>query len=262
VWLCALSLVVTFLTLATTHAALWQREDSLWSAGVVLRATVFSCTLLALLAAHEAGHVFAARVHGVGLGWPIFLPAPLWFGTLGAILRWPSHPVEGRVRFAIAAAGPAAGLLAVALVSLGCDLLPAAARGAAPVRVESSWLSRQLLAEDTTDPADPIRLAVWVFLWVTSVNLLPFGELDGGHLLRAVAPGAQRTASWTVVGLLGILGMWWPGWWVWVAAMVAVARTKTSPHPPEGGLGATAWWMAVALWTVAALAWLSVPFRA
>jgi len=258
----AVSLLVTFGTAAATHAAFWQRQGSVWTLEGAFRASAFSCTLLLLLGAHEAGHIVAARLHGVRLGWPMFVPAPLWFGTFGAVLRWPSHPVERRARFAIAAAGPFAGLLAVALVApLAHNGWPVAGGGTAPVYVESSWLVHRLLSTEPIDPADPLLFAGWVFLWVSSVNLLPFGELDGGHLLRALLPRWHRAGSFTVIGVLAVLGAQWPGWWAWGLAMVLFARSTTADSSRPVPLGASAWSVAAALWTAAALAWMSVPFR-
>lgn len=260
-WWSLVSLCLSVVTAAATHATFWQRQASVWTLEGAMRAVAFSVTLLLLLGAHEAGHVAAARVHGLALGWPVFLPAPLWFGTLGAILRWPSQPVSPQARFAIAAAGPAAGFAATALVSLTVPGVFPAAGGTSPVYVGSSWLASALIDAEPLDPADPVRFACWVFLWVSSVNLLPFGELDGGHLLQALMPRWHRQISWAVVGMLIALGSWWPGWWLWCAAMVGIARSRASGVARSGVSGISLWLVALSLWSAAALAWVSVPFH-
>lgn len=204
----------------------------------------FSIPLLTILLAHELGHFFACRRHRIPCTLPYFLPAPLLIGTLGAFIRIRGRIPSRRQLFDVGATGPIAGLLA---------LLPFLVYGLAHSTVErvievneslgSAWLlvpGQSLLAKGLIrlfhgpwEPGmilnyHPFALAAWVGLLVTSLNLIPVGQLDGGHILYATSPRWYRRLRPVVLAALGLSGFLWRGWWLWFGVLLVVAWR----HPP------------------------------
>ena len=164
----------------------------------------FSLTLLAILLTHESGHYLMCRRHGIAASLPYVLPAPPFFllGTFGAVIRVRSRFPDRRALFDMGAAGPWAGFV-VALVAMVVGLrlsTVAAAPPAGPTvllgdSLLTSFLARVVLhADPETVMLHPVAFAAWAGLLVTSLNLLPAGQLDGGHVLYA-ARGRRPVAA-------------------------------------------------------------------
>lgn len=214
----------------------------------------FSLTLLGILVAHEMGHYVMARHHGVRASLPYFIPVPAYLsvvGTFGAFIRIKSPAVRRSVLFDIGVAGPLASFVfsAVALaVGLswstpsgfqGSTLAPFFVQfGDEPLGLGSSLLSHALvyarfpmLIGAESIHLHPVAFAGWVGLFLTAFNLLPFGQLDGGHILYALFERRQKTAAWLFVVALLPLGMLWWGWWLWGGVAVLLSRGRLA-HPP------------------------------
>lgn len=204
--------------------------------GAAWRALGFTGALLSLLIVHELGHWIAGRARGVRLALPWFLPAPVWVGTLGAVIRWSDVPRTRGDLLSMAAWGPLAGTFAVALTVAGWLIFGTAA----PADAEDT-LGRPLLwwvlagvltgrAPPPVSPQDPVAFAAWIGALVTGLNLLPMGQLDGGHVVRALWPRLARRIHWgvTLAGLLA--GWWWPGWAVWVGVANLLGREDEAPR--------------------------------
>ena len=192
----------------------------------------FSLTVLAILVAHEFGHFFACRLYKVQVTLPYFLPAPTLSGTAGAILR-----IRGRVRTrsamaVIAAAGPIAGfLVAIAAVALGL-VLSKATPAPVPQVIQFQPILLHLVDailrvfRPETATLDhiiphPVLVASWVGLLITSLNLVPAGQLDGGHILYALYPRAHRMTSFVALAVLAVLGTFaWVGWFAWAIVLM------------------------------------------
>jgi membrane-associated protease RseP (regulator of RpoE activity) len=200
----------------------------------------FSVTLLAILVTHEAGHYLMCRRHGIAASLPYVLPAPPMFllGTFGAVIRVRSRFPDRRALFDMAAAGPWAGFV-VALVAMVVGLRlssvdPALPEGPVVMLGDSlltSFLARVVLhAPPDTVMLHPVAFAAWAGLLVTSLNLLPVGQLDGGHVLYAA-----RGRRAVLVPLLLLTMLVWlaltgsPFWIVW--SVVAAAMLFLG-HPP------------------------------
>ncbi len=219
VWLHLGLLVATFLT--TTMAGTWFWEGRFdigapWGAlvdvGRLSHGVTYASLLLSILAAHEMGHYIACRHHGVSATLPFFIPGlPMLIGTLGALIRIRGPIPSRRALFDIAAAGPIAGFLVA---------LPLLIRGVASATELTSTqdlhgaglgaplISRafeQLFHGDTPLQVGSVYGAAWVGMLVTSMNLFPVGQLDGGHAVFAISPGMHRAVSWTTIGALGVL---------------------------------------------------------
>ena len=163
-----------------------------------LGGVAFGATLMAILTCHELGHYIVARRHGVDVSLPYFIPLPpmISLGTLGAVIRM-SKPIDDRnALFDVGAAGPIAGLVvAIPLLVIGLSISqrrpgrrPTATSRAtrSSTRCSSTSCSARWLPGDGVDvQLHPMAFAAWVGLLVTMINLMPIGQLDGGHVARA-----------------------------------------------------------------------------
>lgn len=175
----------------------------------LVRGGQFAATILAILVAHEMGHYVAARLHKVDASLPYFIPMPLLspFGTMGAVIRMRGVIPTRRALLDIGASGPIAGLcLAIPLYIWGAShshLVPITAPGEGSVQLGESVLMKVLdhvFAPAKPDGMDlelsPIAFGAWGGMFVTMINLLPVGQLDGGHVAYALfGPKQDRYAQ-------------------------------------------------------------------
>jgi membrane-associated protease RseP (regulator of RpoE activity) len=177
-------------------------------------------TLLATLLAHEFGHYVAAMYHRVDASLPYFMPSPL-LGTFGAFIRVRSPIYSKRVLFDIGIAGPLAGfvfLLPVLGVGLAFSkVIPGIAhQGSLHFGVPLlQWLMESAIfpGANTADIyLHPVARAAWVGMFATAMNLLPIGQLDGGHLYYSFFPRSHKRVSRMLCLALLPLGYFWQGW--------------------------------------------------
>jgi len=231
--------VLTFIT--TSMAGAFQAGADPLSDPLSIRAGFpFAVPLLLILLIHELGHYTLARVHHVSATLPYFIPAPpVFIGTFGAFIRMKSPPPSRRALFDVGAAGPWAGLcVAIPAVIVGLrlsDVRPLGMDEGGFVLGDSllfSFLTRLTLGrtpDDVTIMLHPIALAGWFGLFVTFLNLLPVGQLDGGHVSYALFGRWHRIISrlfLLVIATLGFAG--WQGWFVWVVLLLVIGVD----HPP------------------------------
>lgn len=220
----------------------------------------FSVPLLLILLGHELGHYLMARWHRMDVSPPYFAPAPHALsivGTLGAFIRLRSALFNRAMLLDVGAAGPLVSfILSVPLLALGLSwsrplsVIPPAAGIFPASRLmvlfdgEAIWLGDSLLVHWLADlvlpPAPalwlhPLALAAWLGLFVTTLNLLPFSQLDGGHVLYALFGRGQRLVGVAALGALllmgyGAWGGWW-GWWLWGVIALLLGRGSVA-HPP------------------------------
>lgn len=268
-------------------------------AEVVARGWPYAAALLAILGAHEFGHYALARRHGVDATLPYFIPVPFGVGTFGAVMRMRSSPPSRRAVLDIGVAGPLAGF-AVALPLLlwglahstvidaptlpraGLDspwqlLLawregrldaPAEAVGAIQYMGDSllTWGAQRLLWGALPPGRElllhPVAFAAWLGMLVTALNLVPIGQLDGGHLTYALLgrARAERLSRLLSLALLaaGLLLSWnWLAWWLVTRVAVGVRHPPTwDERPLDAGRAA----LAVAGLVLFVLTFVPVPF--
>ncbi len=198
----------------------------------------YAITLLGILLAHELGHYFACRYYGISASYPYFIPAPTLIGTMGAFIRIRSPIANRKALFDVGLAGPVVGFLfaipALVIAILYSKVIPLS--GASNAIVYGNPLAlRFLLAVlrpgvSTTDLLlHPVGRAAWAGLFATALNLLPGGQLDGGHILYAVASKYHRRVTLGVALLLIPVGYYfWPGWYLWSVLLLAIGFR----HPP------------------------------
>ncbi len=213
------------------YALIFRHPALLW-AGLP-----FALTLMGILLAHELGHYFACRYYGIAASYPYFIPAPTLIGTLGAFIRIRAPIVNRRALFDVGLAGPVVGFL-FAVPALMAGILtsksvPAGTAGSSVV-FGNPLLVRLLVAalRPGLSPENlllnPIGRAAWVGLLATALNLLPAGQLDGGHIVYALAPAYHRRVSLAVMLLLLPLATLWPGWLLWAVLLLLIGFR----HPP------------------------------
>ena len=206
----------------------------------------YSLGLLLILGAHELGHYFTARAHGIRVTPPFFIPVPFSLGTFGAFIKIKSLTPHRRALFDVAVAGPLAGLVfAIPALLIGLrfsEVVPGNAPhslGGVGVDIRSSvllaCLAKISLGLSVLDGnhllLHPLAFAGWLGLIVTALNLLPIGQLDGGHISHALF-GSRKAHVLSIVGLLGLLLLAlfvWPGLMFWALIVFFIAGTHDSP---------------------------------
>jgi hypothetical protein len=238
-WLNALLFLATLLTTTIFGSAVVQcfqagqplDLDVVWESYVrfahadptVLYGLYFSLPLLLIYLTHEMGHYVKCRMLGVDASLPYFLPSPTLFGTWGAFIRIRSPIYTRKELFDIGIAGPIAGfIMLLPFLTAGVFLSRVMPAGVAPGQfmlgdplilrlVEWLFLGA---AGPTRILLHPMALAAWVGLLATAMNLLPMGQLDGGHIVYAlVGERAHRIISTSVIGVLLLLGFGYWAWW-------------------------------------------------
>lgn len=202
----------------------------------------FSTALLSILLAHELGHFIVARRLGVAVSYPFFIPMPIFLlGTMGAFISMKQPPPDRRALLSIAIAGPLAGL-AVAIPVLIVGLLlsevrPLVLEQGQAVFIEGNSLlyaalkflvfGRMLPGGGEDVMLHPVAFAGWAGLLVTGLNLIPAGQLDGGHILFALT-GSQvaRIVTWAMAGLLLVMGFLWSGWFLWAILIMLLGQQR------------------------------------
>jgi len=218
-WLHAGLLAATFVTAAMAGSWVWEGTFDVsapWRELVDLsrlsHGVTYASLLLLILGAHEMGHYLACRYYGVAATLPFFIPGPpMLVGTLGAVIRIRGPIPSRKALFDIAAAGPIAGfVVAFPLLIVGVAgaiELPSSPslHGLALGPPMCSWIFEQLLHGSAELQVGSVYGAAWVGMLVTSMNLFPVGQLDGGHALFALAPRAHRVLSWVTIASVATL---------------------------------------------------------
>src|ERR1700730_10011474 len=236
----------------------------------------FSLTLMFILLAHEMGHYLFCVRYGISATLPFFIPFPTLIGTLGAFIRIKSPLRSRAVLFDIGIAGPIAGFavaLAVLIFSLGLSrvapldapspdiqlgyplifhlvhklfVVAGYGRGLGGVPLSRLYLH-------------PVAIAAWVGMFATSLNLLPGGQLDGGHIVFAVSPRAHKIISQvTILALIPLAVYFWTGWLVWAVLLrLSGMRHPSVPIWPDITIGRH--WLAIFALIMLALTFYYVP---
>ena len=231
-------------TVLTTLAsgALQQGLNIFQDPSAILRGYPFSIAIIAILGTHELGHFFAAKRHRVATTVPYFIPGPPlppMVGTFGAVIRIKSPIIYRTSLIDIGAAGPIAGfIVSVVVTAWGLHLSPVLPTpsgegniifGSSLIFNGLSYLVLGPIPAGYDVFLHPVAFAGWIGFFITCMNLLPIGQLDGGHISFAVFDRLHKMISIIIIGGLVVLGLIaWPGWLVW-AVLVSIIGVN---HPP------------------------------
>ncbi len=285
-WLHILLLVATLLSttvvgvgLAQTFAADrpfdfdmgFESYVSMWhDPAILLEGLPFSLTLVTILLAHEAGHYLTARHYGVDATLPFFLPAPTLIGTMGAFIRIRSPILTKRILFDIGAAGPFAGFVVLIWpLAIGVSMskvIPGASIHGDLIFGTPLILRLFEWAQFPGVPAaniylHPMARAAWVGLLATALNLLPIGQLDGGHILYSFIGDRSKILSRIFVAWLIPMGLFFTySWLVWAALLFFFGMRHPSIVDPTR-LGGTRRWLGLAALVILVLCFTAAPIR-
>lgn len=234
-------LLLFILTLLSTLfvGAMQTGVDLLKEPLKIYKGVPFSLTLMIILLSHELSHYFTSKKHGVKATLPYFIPAPTIIGTFGAFIKMKSPIVTRKALVDIGASGPIAGFIVSVIVSIvGLSLSKVVAvRGMEGVlglgdSLLFSFLSNIILNYQSGSQdilLHPVAFAGWIGLFVTSLNLIPVGQLDGGHIAYALFGEKHFFFSKVLIIIMVFLGLLlWEGWAIW-AILLLILGTR---HPP------------------------------
>lgn len=255
----------------------------------------FALSLLGILLAHELGHYFMSRYHKTPATLPYFIPFPFSpLGTMGAAILMRGTPKNKRILFDIGVAGPIAGLVvAIPVLLYGLSLSNLGTIDPDPNGFLEGNSLIYLLAKFVVfgqllpSPAAPqgilywlqyfftgrpvpfggldvfihhVAFAGWAGILVTALNLIPAGTLDGGHVVYSLFGEKAKKAFPFIVGLLGVLGIFWSGWWLWAALLFWLGRVNAHPMDQITELDPKRRAVAYAMMVVFILVFTPVPF--
>jgi membrane-associated protease RseP (regulator of RpoE activity) len=236
---------LTTLVIGTSFMAGYNRatgnpfEEIWWRPSALLTGIPFMITIMSILFAHEMGHYLTCRHYGIDASLPYFIPFPNLFGTMGAFIRIRS-PIHSRgALLDVGIAGPIAGFV-VAMVALVFSIgkaVPFELSGSEGTLSLGEPLIFKLVAfflgpnlpSGTDSFLHPVSTAAWFGLLVTALNLLPAGQLDGGHVSYALFQNLHVWISRGVAATMLLLGVfYWTGWLVWFVLLLIIRLQ----HPP------------------------------
>ena len=255
----------------------------------------FALSLLGILLSHELGHYFMSRYHKTPATLPYFIPFPFSpLGTMGAAILMRGTPKNKRVLFDIGVAGPIAGLIvAIPVLLYGLSLSTLGTidpnpngflegnsliyllskfvifKQVLPAPVEPQGILYWLQYFFTGRPVPfggldvfihPVAFAGWAGILVTSLNLIPAGTLDGGHVVYSLFGEKAKKAFPFIIGLLVVLGFFWSGWWLWAALLFWLGRVNAQPMDQITELDPARKALAYAMIVVFILVFTPVPF--
>ncbi len=198
----------------------------------------FTLPLFAILGSHEMAHYIASRRHRVDASLPFFIPAPNIIGTFGALISVREPIPNRKALLDIGAAGPIAGFIMAAIISLfvgGYPPVETGGRYVTGVNFPPIYYALSLFfpAEwgHYLSSLHPAQVAVWVGFVVTAMNLFPVGQLDGGHIARALLCERAKYLNYIFVGIMMLLSMWYPGWLIFLLVILVLGGGITHPPP-------------------------------
>ncbi|MDB6022703.1 MAG: Peptidase [Pedosphaera sp.] len=268
-----------FLTLLTTTwaGAAQAGVNLLQEPGRFVVGLPYALGLLTILGVHELGHFFAARHHGMDVTPPYFIPVPFALGTFGAFIKMRSPAEDRWSLFDVAVAGPLAGLaIAIPALLIGLHssvVLPGSmeiAREPLNGGSAGSSILFALLAKISLGPAllqgstlrlSPLAYAGWLGLVITALNLLPIGQLDGGHTVRAmfgtrIGRVISNVAMWTLF-LLALFV--WPGLMMWAIIVFFIAGRSSPPLNDLTPITRGRFWLGWLTFAILALILIPLP---
>lgn len=268
-----INLLLFIATVFTTllAGALMEGVNPVENPAGIMRGIPFSLTLLLILGVHETGHFLTARKHHVDATLPYFLPAPTIIGTFGAFIKMRSPVRRRRALVEIGAAGPVAGfIVAVPALFIGLSLSSVASVSAqAGVQLGESIIMKiatGIIYPGLPEHADimlhPVGFAAWIGMLVTMLNLLPIGQLDGGHIAYALLGKWYSKVAWGALVAILLLSLLSPNWLIWAVLVYFLTRMKHPPIMDESKpVTRREKWIGITAGIIFILTFIPVPFK-
>jgi len=253
------NVVLALATLVSTLYAgtRWYGYPVLQDPTALVRAWPFALSVLGVLAVHEFGHYVTSRYHRVQASLPYFIPLPNLLGTLGAVIRMQDNIPDRDALFDIGVAGPLAGLVATVVVTaVGVTLDPIQVSSGLAGQVSLNYplliqgiaaaMGESLTYADPRTIPNPVVIGGWVGAFVTFLNLLPVGQLDGAHVARALVGDRMDAVQLAVpVALFGLAGYLWvfedgqaaPLWAFWGLLSLVFSRVQGATPLDDSRVG-------------------------
>jgi membrane-associated protease RseP (regulator of RpoE activity) len=241
---------------------------------LLLTGLPFALTLMSILLAHEMGHYIVGRRYNAPVSLPYFIPMPIvgLFGTMGAVIVQRAPFEDRRSLFDIGVAGPLAGLVvALPLLVFGLSTSPVGPIQPGGLLEGNSILYLvikyaifgQILPGNGMDVyLNPVAWAAWGGLLVTSLNLLPIGQLDGGHILYSLLGKRAWPVAMGMVALLVVMGYFWQGWLVWAFLVFIFGVRHPAPLNDLTPLGPRRTLVGLGVLVLFVLTFTPIPFSA
>ncbi len=235
-----INLILFIATIFTTllAGAFMEGVNPLKNPLLIFKGVPFSVTLILILGIHELGHFTFARKHKVDATLPYFIPAPTFIGTFGAFIKMRS-PIRKRLALVeIGAAGPIAGfIVALPALFIGISMSDIVEKtGEVGIQLGDSLITKIAtliiypgLPDNMELLLHPVGFAAWIGMLVTMLNLLPIGQLDGGHISYALLGTWSPKVAYGALAVTIALGFFSFNWIVWALLVFFLIRVK---HPP------------------------------
>lgn len=229
----------------------------------------YSIAIMTILLAHEMGHFFMSRRYGIPSTLPFFIPFPFSpFGTFGAIIKMRGMVINKKALFDIGAAGPLSGfVVAVPCALIGMKMSVIGTASPNTLRLGDPLLFKLLQWLVVKPPPGqeiflhPIGYAGWVGLFVTALNLMPVGQLDGGHIIYAVFGEKSRWAyRFSLAVLAGLALLYNPGWLILIVLLLIFGMRHPRPFDEETPLDLKRKILAVVMLAIFILSFTPTPF--
>lgn len=202
----------------------------------------FTLAIMSVLGSHEMAHYVMARYHGMKTSLPYFIPFPTFIGTMGAVIRYKGPIPSRKALFDVGIAGPLVGLLVSIVVTfIGLNLkvpevTPLSSTIMFALGLPPLFTFIQDLVGFTGENLHPVAFAGWVGMFVTLLNLLPAGQLDGGHILRAMLGKRAENVSYIMPRILFLIGIYVIYWlkedgFIWIFWALFLWAFAAAGHP-------------------------------
>ena len=245
-----INLVLASLTVITTMfvGSIMFGIDPFSNPTAILKGLPFTLAIMFVLGSHEMGHYLVARKHGMKTSWPYFIPFPSIVGTMGAVIKHKGPIPNRKALFDVGVAGPIVGLFASIIVTvIGLSLTPlntVIPDGSMLIKLSSPVLfdiiGYLVGGIGTETVMHPVAFAGWVGMLVTALNLIPAGQLDGGHMLRAMLGPRSAYISTVVPFVLFSISLFIyfvmqqnGGMWLFWGLVITLFAAAGHPEPLE-----------------------------
>lgn len=266
-WVNLLLLIATILT-TLWAGSIHQGGNPFRNPSDLFLGIPFSFSILLILGCHELGHYFTCKRFGIDATLPYFLPVPHpLLGTMGAVIRIRSIIPNRRALIWVGAMGPIIGfILAIPVTIIGLKLSTVTVLkggiglGSSIIFWGLSKLVFPHIPLGYNISLHSVAFAGWIGLFVTAMNLLPLGQLDGGHIIYALFKDYKKYINFGVIGALAVLGVFWPGWWFWVALILLLGMRHSKTQDEIIPLGKKEKILALFTLFIFILSFVPVPF--